>query len=161
MPMGTATAMKMGVLMLMMSRVETTCRTHISHARTVIGMAMSIVSTSFEKRFTTRPRGVVSKKAMGERKMLASSPLWRNMAPFRLPRDRAREPKRMVSPCPRPRPPYTPSRRSRLPRSWVPSGRGGSLLQAVSHRLEPREKALEATFISTMGTSQAAPIAPK
>lgn len=38
--------------------------------RNIAGRALSTASTSFEKRFNTRPIGVVSNKAMGQRNTL-------------------------------------------------------------------------------------------
>ena len=66
------TIAKMGVAMRMTMSVETTVNTVIMNPRSDLGMVSSIVYTSFENRFSIRPSGVVSKKAMGDSMMLSS-----------------------------------------------------------------------------------------
>ena len=58
---------KMGVLYDMTINVVTTDAVVDIQIRIVIGMFMSMVSTSFEKRFTILPIGVVSKNDIGAR----------------------------------------------------------------------------------------------
>ena len=45
--------------------------------RIKFGRMLSMVSISLEKRFRMRPMGVVSKKHMGERRMLCSMCVWK------------------------------------------------------------------------------------
>ena len=58
---------KMGVLYEMTINVVTTDAVVDIQTRIVNGMFMSTVSTSFEKRFTILPIGVVSKNDIGAR----------------------------------------------------------------------------------------------
>ena len=57
----------MGVLYEITIKVVTTDAVVDIQIRIVIGMFMSMVSTSFEKRFTILPIGVVSKNGIGAR----------------------------------------------------------------------------------------------
>ena len=71
-------------------------------------MASSMIYMSLEKRLRMRPRGVVSKKDMGERRMLPSMLSWRLMEARMLAKAEIREAKKMNIPCPNPSTPYTP-----------------------------------------------------
>ena len=70
------TTAKIGVAMRMTIMVETTLNTVIMNPRSERGIVSSMVYTSFENRFSTRPSGVVSKKDMGECMILSSIELW-------------------------------------------------------------------------------------
>ena len=63
-----------------------------NHDVNVIGMVISTVSTSFAKRFTTRPIGVVSKNDIGDFKTLSKRPLWSTLAARRVPKAMAKAP---------------------------------------------------------------------
>jgi len=65
--------------------VATTCRKHTSHMDNVTASTASITSTSLLNRLMMRPRGVVSKKARGRRKVATSMPQWRRLEARRLP----------------------------------------------------------------------------
>lgn len=97
--MGTTTAMNIGVDMLMTTKIATayiplsrknvnkieekirlalTLNTIRNHNRSICGIILSTVSTSFENRFIIRPSGVQSKNDIGNRivrlsKLLCSS----------------------------------------------------------------------------------------
>ena len=58
--------------MVMTVMVERLTRVVWIQAEMVQGIMVSIMSTSFEKRFVMRPMGVTSKKKRGERRMLVS-----------------------------------------------------------------------------------------
>lgn len=67
----------MGVDMLITRTVATTCSKQRHHMFNFSDSTLSIVSMSLPKRLMMRPKGVVSKKARGRRKMLTSMPQWR------------------------------------------------------------------------------------
>jgi len=63
---------------------------------------------SLENLLRIRPRGVVSKNAMGERRMLFSMRLWIVAEALMLPMARAKDPIQMKRAWKMPRPAYTP-----------------------------------------------------
>jgi hypothetical protein len=80
---GTMTPRNHGEVTDMTTIVLITEKKVIRKALSDLGIASSMVYTSFEKRLSIRPRGVVSKKAMGERSMLESMLLWSLFDPRR------------------------------------------------------------------------------
>lgn len=75
--MGRMTMRKMGVAMLTTMMVLKTERMVMRKERIERGMVSSITLMSLENLLRIRPRGVVSKKDMGQRRMLSISFLWR------------------------------------------------------------------------------------
>ena len=69
------------------------------------GMTSSMVYTSFEKRFRILPSGVVSKKAIGERRMFLSMPSWSSLEANMPAMARAKEPNRIKMACAPPKAP--------------------------------------------------------
>ena len=67
------TTKKMGVAILMTMIVENTENSVKRNERMDRGIVSSITLMSLENRFKIRPRGVVSKKDIGERRMLFMS----------------------------------------------------------------------------------------
>ena len=63
-----------GVLMLMTVMVAKEIRVVCIHADNTMGITMSIMSMSLEKRLVILPSGVESKKASFERRIFASMP---------------------------------------------------------------------------------------
>ena len=72
---GTITARKTGETTTMTIMVLMTEKNVDRKLSSDWGIISSMVSMSFEKRFRIRPRGVVSKKDMGDRRMQLSMPL--------------------------------------------------------------------------------------
>ena len=73
---GSITTKKIGVAIEITTMVLKTLNTVIINERKDLGIVSSIIFTSFENRFRIRPRGVVSKKDMGERRMFSRSFWW-------------------------------------------------------------------------------------
>lgn len=72
---------RMGIL-----KNKQTCKKHIKAVRMLIGMRLSITSMSLANRLTMRPIGVVSKNAIGRRKVPTSMPLCKKLEARRQPR---------------------------------------------------------------------------
>ena len=74
---GPSTDRNIGVLYVIRISVQITVANCMKRKRLVIGITVSSLSMSVEKRFTIRPRGVVSKKAMGALSILSNNLLWK------------------------------------------------------------------------------------
>ena len=85
-------------------RVEMTEKAVMMNPRSERGMVSSMVYTSLEKRFRMRPRGVVSKKDMGDLMMLSVIELWSFFEANMPPRASANEAKRTKRACEKPSP---------------------------------------------------------
>ena len=72
-----------------------------------------------------RPRGVVSKKDMGERRMFFRRSLWRSLEAYIPPKAREKEPHKMKRAWPIPRAPYTPRKAAMELRRRRWRGEGG------------------------------------
>lgn len=77
--------MNMGVWIHIIIIVERTWSKQLNHDLIVIGMVTSTVSTSLAKRFTILPKGVVSKKDIGDFRTLSNKALWSPLAARRVP----------------------------------------------------------------------------
>lgn len=73
---GTMMARNMGVAILITIIVLKTLNTVMMNDRKDRGMVSSMIFTSLENLLRMRPRGVVSKNDMGERRMLLSKLEW-------------------------------------------------------------------------------------
>lgn len=70
MPIGITTDKNIGVDKLITKTTATTLKNIRIHILIVIGSTLSTTSTSLEKRFMTRPNGVVSKNDIGNLNVL-------------------------------------------------------------------------------------------
>ena len=80
----------------------------VRNVRSDRGMVSSIPYMSLEKRLRILPRGVVSKKDIGERITLRRSLSWILREAITAPIARAKEAKRTMSAWPKPKTAYTP-----------------------------------------------------
>ena len=85
------TAMIKGVLMVSKAKVPMTSSKVLRKVDIVIGIMESTRSVSFANRLVILPRGVVSKKLRGDRRMLCKRPKWRISDARTLPTARIRE----------------------------------------------------------------------
>lgn len=81
---------------------STTSSRHRMKSSTDWGMTSSIVYISLENLFRIRPTGVVSKKDIGERRMLVNMPLWRFFEPIMVAMARLRVARMTNTDCPNP-----------------------------------------------------------
>ena len=100
--------MNVGVVYAIMRNVETTASKHVIHPLIIIGIVESNTSTSFPKRFSILPCGVVSKNDIGDRSTLPSIIRCSLFAPVRVDMYRNNEANITAIACPKPNPPYTP-----------------------------------------------------
>lgn len=77
--MGTTTAINIGLATATTRSVVSTVKQVMIKERTDCGMVSSMIFMSLENLLRMRPTGVVSKKDMGERRMLSSILSWRDL----------------------------------------------------------------------------------
>ena len=94
---GTTAARNMGEPYEMIISVEIRGTTWKNQDLSWSGMLKSTASMSLDTRFMTRPRGVVSKKAMGACRRRATMALWRTREAEMQPNAMAMEPNRVVN----------------------------------------------------------------
>ena len=99
---------KGGVVTTITIRVATTVRNVKMKERRERGMTSSMMYVSLENLLRIRPRGVVSKKNMGDRRMFLSMELWRVREAKMAARAREKAAKRIMNDWITPNAPYTP-----------------------------------------------------
>ena len=97
--MGMMTMRNMGVAMEMTMMVLSTLKNVARKERTERGRVSSMILTSLEKRLRMRPRGVVSKKDMGERRMLLSMVLCKVLEAKKLAKAMEKEERKTKTAC--------------------------------------------------------------